>query len=69
MEDALTVSGKPAACPVDQDCPYTIELIQPEDGEAVIAMLKTFFFKVSALPPIVHCIIIRGLLGRLVCIS
>ncbi|EDW53938.1 GM18311 [Drosophila sechellia] len=45
MEDALTVSGKPAACPVDQDCPYTIELIQPEDGEAVIAMLKTFFFK------------------------
>ncbi|EDX15637.1 GD15464 [Drosophila simulans] len=45
MEDALTVSGKPAACPVDQDCPYTIELVQPEDGEAVIAMLKTFFFK------------------------
>nr|pir aralkylamine N-acetyltransferase (EC 2.3.1.87) - fruit fly (Drosophila melanogaster) (fragments) [Drosophila melanogaster] len=22
-------------CKVDQDCPYTIELIQPEDGGAV----------------------------------
>ncbi|XP_039484037.1 arylalkylamine N-acetyltransferase 1 isoform X1 [Drosophila santomea] len=45
MEDALTVSGKAAAGAVDKDCSYTIELIQPEDGEAVIAMLKTFFFK------------------------
>ncbi|XP_017005576.2 arylalkylamine N-acetyltransferase 1 isoform X1 [Drosophila takahashii] len=42
MEESLNVSGKAA---VDKDCPYTIELIQPEDAEAVIAMLKTFFFK------------------------
>ncbi|KAH8401917.1 hypothetical protein KR009_008700 [Drosophila setifemur] len=44
MEDALNMSGK-AAAPADKDCPYTIELIRPEDGKAVIAMLKTFFFK------------------------
>lgn len=41
MGEALKVSS-------EKDCPYTIELIRPEDGEAVIAMLKTFFFKVSA---------------------
>ncbi|EDV37500.1 uncharacterized protein Dana_GF11376 [Drosophila ananassae] len=38
MGEALKVSS-------EKDCPYTIELIRPEDGEAVIAMLKTFFFK------------------------
>ncbi|XP_017017059.1 arylalkylamine N-acetyltransferase 1 isoform X1 [Drosophila kikkawai] len=41
MEGSLNVSGKDK----NEDCPYTIELIRPEDGEAVIAMLKTFFFK------------------------
>lgn len=43
MEGSLNVSGKDK----DTDCPYTIELIRPEDGDAVIGMLKTFFFKVS----------------------
>ncbi|KAH8284584.1 hypothetical protein KR018_004943 [Drosophila ironensis] len=38
MGEALKVSS-------EKDCPYTIELVRPEDGEAVIAMLKTFFFK------------------------
>ncbi|EDW35641.1 GL17369 [Drosophila persimilis] len=56
MEDVLNVSGKassttptptptPSAAVDKDDCPYTIELVQPEDAEAVIAMLKTFFFK------------------------
>ncbi|XP_034108603.1 arylalkylamine N-acetyltransferase 1 isoform X1 [Drosophila albomicans] len=30
---------------VDRNQPYTIELIKPEDHEAVLSMLKTFFFK------------------------
>ncbi|EDW02289.1 arylalkylamine N-acetyltransferase 1 [Drosophila grimshawi] len=29
----------------DTECPYTIELVQPEDTEAILTMLKTFFFK------------------------
>ncbi|KAH8394624.1 hypothetical protein KR222_000303 [Zaprionus bogoriensis] len=29
----------------DKECPYTIELIKPEDTQAVLDMLKTFFFK------------------------
>jgi len=58
MEDALSVSGKASASgPVDKDCPYTIELIQAEDAEAVIAMLKTFFFKVSTIPAFPHFIL------------
>ncbi|EDW85661.1 uncharacterized protein Dwil_GK23036, isoform A [Drosophila willistoni] len=47
MEDVLNVSSKQAAAapPADKDCPYTIELVTPEDADAVIAMLKKFFFK------------------------
>lgn len=30
----------------DKEYPYTIELIKPEDADEVLAMLKTFFFKV-----------------------
>ncbi|SPP75218.1 dopamine N-acetyltransferase isoform X1 [Drosophila guanche] len=46
MEDVLNVSGKASTTTATKDdCPYTIELVQPEDADAVIAMLKTFFFK------------------------
>ncbi|EDW09000.2 arylalkylamine N-acetyltransferase 1 isoform X1 [Drosophila mojavensis] len=41
--DVLNMSS--SSSKIDKECPYTIELVQPEDTEAVLAMLKTFFFK------------------------
>lgn len=34
---------------VERDASYTIELVKAEDFEAVLSMLKTFFFKVNDL--------------------
>ncbi|XP_030379357.1 dopamine N-acetyltransferase isoform X2 [Scaptodrosophila lebanonensis] len=43
MESVLGAAGKMKGH--DDDCPYTIELVRPEDGDQVVAMLKKFFFK------------------------
>ncbi|XP_023172584.2 dopamine N-acetyltransferase isoform X1 [Drosophila hydei] len=41
--DVLNMSS--SSSKLDKECPYTIEVVQPEDTAAVLTMLKTFFFK------------------------
>jgi len=40
------MSSSSSSTTVERDAAYTIELVKAEDFEAVLKMLKTFFFKV-----------------------
>lgn len=43
MDSVLNVSSAPTKT---DDVPYTVEFVTQDDAEAVLEMLKTFFFKV-----------------------